>query len=227
MSDLKFSAIFQPTTLFSLKDSNSTNSGAKSLFLPSPYAIRMAVLNQAITLNGIDFETGKGKNEWFKMVRDVKIDFYVKGNFCVNNCFVKILKPSRSIKGHVQETVSFREYLHINAPIEIVFTLQSETQKSFLQTYLHKVNYFGKRGCFFQFIEYKNKPNEPNVKPFGGDFLSGGILQEYDDFNSKLTFEHVNNYGGKVSIKREKTILILPLTRKNSSKSYTHFELIQ
>ena len=56
MGDLKFSAVFQPTTLFSLKDSNSTNSGAKSLFLPSPYAIKMAILNQAITIGGVDFE---------------------------------------------------------------------------------------------------------------------------------------------------------------------------
>ena len=117
MGVLKFSAVFQSTSLFSLKDSNSTNSGAKSLFLPSPYSIKMAILNQAITLDGVDFETGKGKNEWFKMVRDADIGYYLQGNYCVNNCFVKILKPSRSLKGQVQETVSFREYIHINEPI--------------------------------------------------------------------------------------------------------------
>jgi len=225
MESLKFSAVFQPTTLFSLKDSNSTNSGAKSLFLPSPYTIRMAILNQAITLNGVDFETGKGKNEWFKMVRDAKIDFYVKGNFCVNNCFVKILKPSRSRPGEVQETVSFREYLHINEPIELIFTAKNEKQKTFLQTYLHKINYFGKRGCFFQFLEYKEEPNNSNVSFLNDDILNGGIIQEYDDFNKKLAFEQVNSYSGK-SIKREKQIMILPLARKNSSKSYTHYQCI-
>jgi hypothetical protein len=225
MESLKFSAVFQPTTLFSLKDSNSTNSGAKSLFLPSPYTIRMAILNQAITLNGVDFETGKGKNEWFKMVRDAKIDFYVKGNFCVNNCFVKILKPSRSRPGEVQETVSFREYLHINEPIELIFTAKSEKQKTFLQTYLHKINYFGKRGCFFQFLEYKEEPNNSNISFLSDDILNGGIIQEYDDFNKKVTFEQVNNYSGK-PVKREKQIMILPLARKNSSKSYTHYQRI-
>lgn len=237
MENLKFSAVFQPTTLFSLKGSNSTNSGARSLFLPSPYTIRMAILNQAITLNGVDFETGKAKNEWFKMVRDVKIDFHIKGNFCVNNCFVKILRVKEDKRDKkqkeagiefipgVQNTISFREYIHINEPIEIIFTVQNENQKAFLQTYLHKINYFGKRGCFFQFLEYKDAPNEENVKPFGGDALSFGLMQEYDDFNEKLTFEHVNNYGGKSLVKREKLIMILPLKHEKSSKSYTSYKV--
>jgi hypothetical protein len=144
----------------------------------------------------------------------------------VNNCFVKILKPSRSRPGQVQETVSFREYIHINEPIEIIFTVKDEKQKTFLKTYLHKINYFGKRGCFFQFIEYKELPNEQNVKYLNDDMLSSGIIQEYDDFNEKLTFEHVNNYGGKSSVKREKRIMILPLQRSNSSKSYTNYKCI-
>lgn len=225
MGDLKFSGVFQSTSLFSLKDSNSTNSGAKSLFLPSPYAIKMAILNQAITLDGVDFETGKGKNEWFKMVRDANIGYHLQGNYCVNNCFVKILKPSRSQKGQVQETVSFREYIHINEPIEIIFTVQSEQQKDFLQKYLHKINYFGKRGCFFQFIEYKEQPTASNVSILHGDFLQAGVLQQYDDFNEKLTFEHVNGYGGKNSVKREKRVFILPLRRQRSSKSFSIYHV--
>jgi len=49
---MQFSVKYMPTALFSLKDSNATNSGAKALFLPSPYAIKMAILNQAITVGG-------------------------------------------------------------------------------------------------------------------------------------------------------------------------------
>jgi len=60
-----FSVIYKPTALFSLKDSNATNSGAKSLFMPSPYSIKMAILNQAITLDGVDFN-GK-KNQFFSI----------------------------------------------------------------------------------------------------------------------------------------------------------------
>ncbi len=223
---IKFSVKYQPTALFSLKDSNSTNSGAKSLFIPSPYAIKMAVLNQAITLDGIDFEMDGKKNENFVMVRDAKIGYRLAGDFCVNNCFVKILKPSRSRPGEVQETVSFREYLHINRPIELIFDVDTEQSGSFLKQYLHKINYFGKRGCFFQFLEYLDEPGNPNVSPFDPSNLVGGILQQYDDFGSKFSFEDVNNYGGKSSVKRDSEIFVLELNRKGSSKAFTHFQVI-
>ncbi len=222
MVNLKFSAIFQPTALFSLKDSKSTNSGAKSLLLPSPYAIKMAILNQAITLDGIDFGTNGKKNEWFNIVRDVEIGYYIEGSYCVNNCFIKILKPSRSLPGQVQETVSFREYIHINKPIEIIFEVKEEKEKVFLQKYIHKINYFGKRGCFFQFIEYKEEARTENVICLGDDALITGIIQEYDDFKKELIFEQVSSFSSKV-VKRESKLFILPLERSASSKGFTHY----
>lgn len=227
MGNIKFSAVYQATTLFSLKDSNSTNSGAKSLFLPSPYAIKMAILNQAITLGGIDFETGGKKNEWFKIVRDVEISYLLQGNYCVNNCFVKILKPSRSNTGEVQETVSFREYIHLNEPIEIIFTVQQKQEKVFLQRYLHKVNYFGKRGCFFQFVQYKEVPAQENVQIFSDGKLSPGIVHEYDDFSTAFSFEDVNSFSEKSSVKRAKKIVILPIERQRSSKSFTSYAVFR
>ena len=222
MKNLKFSAIFQPTTLFSLKESNSTNSGAKSLFLPSPYAIKMAILNQAITLGNLDF-SGE-RNERFREVRDLEIGYFLQGNFCVNNCFIKILKPNRSEPG-VQQTVSFREYIHINTPIEIIFTVQTEEQRLFLKRNIHKISYFGKRGCFVQFLEYKEHPNEPNVIPFNKDSLRDGILQEYDDFDDNCTFDNVNSFGKK-PVKRKKQILNLPLIRVQSSKAFSNYALV-
>jgi hypothetical protein len=237
MENLKFSAVFKPTSLFSLKDSNSTNSGAKSLFLPSPYAIKMAILNQAITMDGVDFESNKAKNAKFKFIRDSKISFLIAGNYCVNNCFVKILRVKEDKRGKkqkeagiefesgVQNTISFREYIHIDEPIEIIFEVQSNEQKVFLQKYLHKINFFGKRGCFFQFMEYRNDSNEPNVKPFNSDSLNAGILQEFDDFDSKSAFENANSFSSSAA-KRQKNIFVLPLSRESSSKSYTHYKLI-
>lgn len=222
MGENKFSAVFNPTTLFSLKDSNSTNSGAKSLFLPSPYAIKMAILNQAIMLNDVDFITGGKENGYFKTVRDIDIGYFLyQGNYCVNNCFIKIQKIGDDKV--FSPTISFREYIHINAPIEIIFTIQNEQGKQFLQQYIHKINYFGKRGCFFQFIEYKDNPSEPNVIPFKSGNLVPGLLQQYDDFG-KVEFDNVNSFSS-TNTKRESKILILPLQQVSSSKSYTHYQV--
>lgn len=222
---MKFSVIYKPTTLFSLKSSNATNSGAKSLFLPSPYAIKMAVLNQAITVGDELKNLIKKKSNEFNYVRDAKIEYYIPGNssFCVSNTFVKILKPAREGAGFIQ-TVSFREYVHISNEIEIVLEVENNEAKLFLQKYLHRINYFGKKGCFFQFVEYSDDPNQTNVREFNSDNFIPGLIEEYDDFDPKATFENVNNFSNKKA-KRMKRIMTLPLVNIASSKSFSYYKL--
>lgn len=220
-----FSVKYLPTNLFSLKDSNSTNSGAKALFLPSPYSIKMAILNQAITIGGDLDKLKMPRSKEFEYIRDAKMSFHVsKGSsFCVNNSFVKILRQ-KDIKegGGYKPTVAFREYIFLSHPLEIVFEVESEESKSYLKQYLHKINYFGKRGCFFQFLEYSDMPNEANVKPFQMNSSLFGVLQEYDDFDKKATFENANNFSS-VSAKRKKQVWALPLKKVSSSKSFTNY----
>ncbi len=220
---MRFSAIFQPTTLFSLKESNSTNKGAKSLFLPSPYSIKMAVLNQAITIGGDLPKLEEKKSQEFGFIRDSKISFYIpeSSSFCVNNSFIKIQEPVREGSGF-KPTISFREYVFISDSIEIIFEVPTAEAKSYLLKYLYKINYFGKRGCFFQFLGFNDNPPEANVKPFDVKNGVAGVLQSYDDFDEKATFDSVNNYSSANS-KRKKNILVLPLSIESSSKNFTQF----
>ncbi len=221
---MQFSVKYMPTALFSLKDSNATNSGAKALFLPSPYAIKMALLNQAIIVGGdLQYLEGK-KSLYFSFIRDAKISYFIEENsyFSVNNSFVKILKPAREGGGFGQ-TVAFREYLYLSSPLEIIFEVKDSTQKEYLQKYLHKINYFGKKGCFFQFVEYSDSPHEANVKPFEAKSGLAGILQEYDDFDEKAIFDNVNNFSSTTT-KRRKEILVLPLQILNTSKAFTVYK---
>ncbi len=218
---MKFSVIYQPTSLFSLKDSNSTNSGAKSLLLPSPYAIKMAIFNQAITSNGKESFEEK-KSEEFAIIKNAKIEYHVSGSFCVNNCFVTI----QSLRdGSYRGKPSFREYVYLSDDIEIIFEVKDEQAKHYLQKYLHRINYFGKRGGFFQFVGYKEYPSEPNVNIFDVSNFIPGILQEYDDISPKSKFINVDNYTS-AGAKREKKVLVIPVQNKNSSKSYTHYKVV-
>lgn len=221
---MRFSVKYLPTSLFSLKDSNATNSGAKSLFLPSPYAIKMAVLNQAITVGGDLKQLEEKKSKFFGFIRDAKISYYIQDNsfFSVNNSFVKILKPARAGGGFGQ-TVAFREYLFLSHALEIIFDIDSDEQKEYLKRYLHKINYFGKKGCFFQFMEYNDNPNEPNVTDFDAKDFKPGILQEYDDFDSKCSFDKVNNFSSATT-KRGKRVMLIPVQKANSSKSYSIYK---
>jgi len=215
---MKFSVIYQPTNLFSLKESNSTNSGAKSLLIPSPYSIKMAIFNQAITIDGKDvFEEKKSKE--FVFIKDSQISYHVSGSFCINNCFVTI----QSLRdGTYRGKPSFREYTYLSDNIEIIFEVKDEASKQYLQKYLHRINYFGKRGCFFQFVGYRDNPSEPNVKEFNVSEFSPGILQEFDDISPKADFKNVDNFDS-ANAQRDKKILIIPVQNMNSSKSYTHY----
>jgi hypothetical protein len=216
---MKFSVIYQPTNLFSLKESNSTNSGAKSLLIPSPYSIKMALFNQAITIDGPERLKGDKKSKEFVFIKDAKIEYRVLGSFCVNNCFVTI----QSLRdGTYRGKPSFREYIYLSENIEIIFDVKTEEAKQYLQKYLHRINYFGKRGCFFQFVGYRDNPGEPNVKEFDVSDFTPGILQEFDDISSKALFKNVDNFDS-ASAQREKRILVIPVRNINSSKSYTHF----
>jgi hypothetical protein len=215
---MKFSAIYRPTALFSLRDSNSTSSGAKSLFLPSPYAIKMAFLSQAISLGGESFNEDEKK---FEIIRDAIIGYNIKGNFCVNNCFIKIQKQRDNEP--FKSTVSFREYVFLDNDIEIIFEVRDSEEVVFLKQYLHKINYFGKRGCFFQFIRYNDSPSELNVTIFDVKNIAFGLLQEYDDFGRKLTFDNVNSFS-EAKTNRDKNLWVLPLISSKSSKSYTSYK---
>jgi len=219
---MKFSVIYQPTNLFSLKDSNSTNSGAKSLLIPSPYSIKMALFNQAITIDGPEVFTNEEKSKEFNFIKNTKIGYHIAGSFCVNNCFVTI----QSLRdGTYRGKPSFREYVYISEKIEIIFEIASEEAKKYLQKYLHRINYFGKRGCFFQFVNYQDEPNEQNVHEFDVSNFSPGILQEFDDISSNAQFKHVNNFDSSNAL-REKRVLVIPVNRINSSKSYTHLRIV-
>ena len=217
---MKFSVIYQPTNLFSLKESNSTNSGAKSLLVPSPYSIKMALFNQAITIDGKEvFEEKKSKE--FLFIKDAKIEYCVLGSFCVNNCFV-IIQSLRD--GIYRGKPSFREYIYLSDNIEIIFNVKSEEAKQYLQKYLHRINYFGKRGCFFQFVGYRDNPSEPNVKEFDASDFSPGIIQEFDDISTKANFKNIDNFAS-ASAKRDKKTFIIPVCLKHSSKSYSLYQV--
>lgn len=217
---MKFSAIYQPTNLFSLKESNSTNSGAKSLLLPSPYAIKMALFNQAITIEGKEiFEDKKSKK--FAYIKETQIQYHVSGSYCVNNCFVTI----QSLRdGTYRGKPSFREYIYLSENIEIIFEVKDDEAKHYLQKYLYRINYFGKRGCFFQFVKYSDNPNKPNVQKFDVSNPAFGILQEYDDISTKAEFKHIDNYDS-ANAQRDKKIFVIPVQNVNSSKSYTHYRV--
>lgn len=220
---------YSPTSLFSLKSSQTTSSGGKSLFSPSPYAVKMALLNAIITYGSL--EEAKEK---FKLITDLNLSFGLPNKLVVNNCMIKINKIKHSslytAEDPFQSTVAFREYIYFNDNIKIFINAEKleEREIKFLKKWFIHINYFGKKGCFFQFISSKiieTIPDKNYIREFNGE-LSSGILSKMDDFSPKVSFDEANNYSSKKNSLRVSKIYNIPLRQTSSSKTYHAYEAL-
>lgn len=224
---------YQPTTLFSLKPSWATSSGGKSLLLPTPYSVKMALLDVAIRTSGLE----AAKDAW-PWLRDLDLSIRLPSQIVVTNLFARILRKRRgkSPAGPFQRTIGYREYVHYPGPLNLALGVAEEGHQAQLAAWLLQINYLGKRGGFMQPL------GEASRRPDDNDFLRltedpteidpRGIVQQLDDCGHRMTFEHADIYSGKsirtdVATGRIVRHVILPFRLARSSKSYTLYERIR
>jgi hypothetical protein len=233
-------AEYQAVTLFSLKSSAATSSGAKTLFLPTPFAIKMALLDAAIRTKGLV----RGK-EAFDWIRGLSLAICPPKSIVVSNLFTKIRKPARDKEGDegkekepMAPTIAFREYAYLAEGMAIAFQKPTEMSASnLLHELLLQINYFGKKGSFFQLTsaprEIENLGKEfvllNSKEP--QDFSLDSIIQTLDDCGDKLSFDKANIYSSekiKLGWDQDRVLrtVALPYKRTRSSKSFTYYEVI-
>src|SRR5947209_17870391 len=84
-------ARYLPVALFSLKPAAATSSGGKTLLIPTPYAIKMALLDVAIRTRGL----AEGER-LFPLLRDLSIWMQLPEEVVVINGFGKSRRPVES-----------------------------------------------------------------------------------------------------------------------------------
>lgn len=233
-------AEYQPVTLFSFRSGMATSSGAKTLLLPTPFAIRTALVDAAIRTNGP--EAGPPAFDWIK-----ELDIAVRPpeRVVVTNLFAKILKPTRKAEAEnaMDRTIAFREYAHLEGTLALAFSLAEQRTRE-LSALLAQINYFGKRGCFFQMlappqvIERLPEGFVPmdgvylegtQVKSPEAGFLALGLVQIMDDWGKSLTFAKANIYCDEKIVlgkDRLRKSVVLPYRLVRSSKGYSYYERI-
>ena len=229
-------AEYQPTTLFSLKPAWATSSGGKSLLVPTPYAIKMALLDAACRTAGV----AVARQAW-PWLRDLTVGLGPPERMVVTNLFTRILKPSRTPAkpgtqhaGPLGRSIGFREYVYLDGPLGIALG-EEIGDRLCLESWLLQINYLGKRGGFVQLL---GPPTLTEVIPpefvvADGDlsrpFPVDGIIQQLDDCHASLTFEKANIYSGKrIGLGKERVLhhVVLPYRLVRSSKSFSYFERI-
>lgn len=238
-------ARYQPTSLFSLKHGDATSTGGKSLLVPTPFAIRMALLDVAIRTEGV--EAGP---DAFGLIRSLRIAMRPPAHAAVASIFVKVLKPERDAEARgreMQQTIAFREYVHLAGEMALAFGADAATLVA-ITPWLAQLNYFGKRGGFCQLLEPPHLVSiEGYELPSGFVELIGpdlmhvarpdafplGVIQRLDDWGDSLTFAKADIYNrdakAKISLgsDRVRMDVILPYRLAHSSRGYTLYERIE
>jgi hypothetical protein len=230
-------ATYEATSLFSLKPATSTASGGKTLLVPTPYAIKMALLDVACRLAG----PATAALEWETWLRDSIVALKPPSQIVVNNTFIKVLKPRRDAAkigsadyGYFQRTITYREYAYMEGPFGIALWVEnlSDVIGEQLSLWLTNINYLGKRGSFMQISELPTIA-EDILDDFiiidGGrqDMeLDASLLTQLDDTGEKLTFEAADIYSSeRITLGKQRILrhVVLPYQLVASSRGYSYY----
>ncbi len=227
-------ADYEAVTLFSLKLSSATASGGKTLLVPTPYAIKMALLDVACRAVGID----EAERRWPEL-RDMNVALRPANRAVVTNLFQKVLRPRRNPAGKgdpdtgpFQKTIGYREYTQMVGPLGIALNWEGADRREWLVDLMLNVSYLGKRGGFVQLLA---PPVFAADLPAGfveatrdlKQFTINGTLQVLDDCAPSLTFDKANVYSSeKVKSGKDRVArnIVLPYRLSRSSKSFSLYE---
>ncbi|HBY98873.1 MAG TPA: hypothetical protein DEP84_33825 [Chloroflexi bacterium] len=228
-------ATYRPTTLFSLKASSATSSGGKSLLAPTPFAVKMALLDSAFRLWGV----GEARRRW-PTIRDRTVAVAVPERAVVTNLFQKVLKPRRNPAapgtrhaGPLQQTIAFREYVFYAGDLGLAIDIPPDKGVGWLGDLLLQINSLGKRGSFLQLAAPPQMFEElpatfvvvDGALPASFDLNS--TLQQLDDCTPQLSFDKANIYSGqRITLGRDRVLhpVFLPYKIIRTSKTFTSYD---
>jgi hypothetical protein len=230
-------ANYEATALFTLKPATATSSGGRTLPVPTPFAIKMALLDVACRVMGV--EAAKAEWNWLNVCR---VALRPAARLVVNNTFIKVLRqrrnpaePGTPDAGFFQRTISYREYAYLDGDFGLALEVADEAQAVKLLEWLTCLNYLGKRGGFIQLLEMPTL-REPLDKGYVivGEPLAGfnidSMLLQLDDTTERMTFERANIYSGeKITLGKERVLhhVALPYRLVQSSRGYSFYELVE
>jgi len=218
------------TSLYSLKMSAATSSGGKTLLAPTPYALKMALLDTACRAQGVRY----AKHVW-PTLRDLRVAYSPPERAVVNKLFTRVLKPNRKPPPPLARSIGYREYVYFAGPLGIALSApEDEGVPEWLPQLTAQIAYLGKRGGF---VQPTGIPQASDTLPRGYVLLNSprgqthfdrrGVLQLMDDCGPGMTFEHASIYSGtrvRIGQERISSPVVLPYQMARTSKSYALYE---
>lgn len=225
---------YYPTSLFSLKISMATSSVGKTLLVPTPYAIKMALVDAAFRADIYTAECA----EFLESLVGVAISIASPLRAVVTHTFVKIRQePHDPGENHLRPyigSMAYREYVHYQGSWRWAFDLADGDDK-FAERLVHiapHVNYIGKRGSFIQYsgmhrlVELGAGFTQPvDGKP---SFIlpQRSHIVPLDDFGPEASLQILSSYtteSAKRDIHRKYVNTIVPLGIINTGHGFTEY----
>lgn len=226
---------YEATSLFSLKPAMATSSGGRTLLIPTPFAVKMAILDVIIRTEGVS----TGQALW-PLLCELTIAVRPARLLVVNHTFTRILKPRRkpaeggsARAGPLQKTIGYREYVYMDGPFALGLQISEEVIHQRWQGWLAGIQSLGKRGSF---VQLRAIPTLHERLPQGFTILDGvlpatfsrdSLIQEVDDSAPHTAFTRVNIYHpDRLELGKHRLLkmAILPYRRVQSSHGYTVYE---
>ena len=238
---------YEPVTAFSLRTSLSTSAGEKALLVPTPYAVKLALVNAEIGRAGV--EAGE---RMFDALKRAPVALLPSRRACVTNTFVRVLKLYQS-KGKKDEdededagageqgrpfdhTIRYRELCFLSGPMVVAVGLRSAALGDAIEVTARHVNYFGKRGGFFQLTQAAVittlDERAAVVDPEGWSPPSvpaGDVVCVLDDLGPQATLSRVSPFSDESASwgrDRVPNVRLLPMRRVASGSHFTLYERI-
>ncbi|MBC7362795.1 MAG: type I-A CRISPR-associated protein Cas5 [Candidatus Aminicenantes bacterium] len=112
-------------SLFSYRIPNISPSFALTSPIPSPAAIRLALVDTAIKIDG-RVESGI---EIFELVKKLPMEIEPPERVVILKFFIKRLKPSKNQDSSFEESFGIREYCHFYGPMKVYLQAEEESKR--------------------------------------------------------------------------------------------------
>jgi hypothetical protein len=232
-NNLWLTVTYQPVSLFSLKRSDATSMAARSNLVPTPYAIKMALLKVLLESQGQHHQ--EDFDSWIKQeftwIRDLTIYLKPPELLVVNRNGYKLRYYDQTTDKAektrptvpMQDGFVFREWIYFQGNFQICCGETNRLDE--LQSLFCLLNYFGKKSCFFQYLPEQSYPHsQPQFTP---DYSQSFTVQLMDDFGDKTTFDKLNPFSSqRASLGKDRVIKpgLLPLKLTKTNPNYDYYQ---
>jgi hypothetical protein len=230
-------ARFYPCALFSLKLSFATSSVGKTSPVPTPYAIKMALVDAAFRLGWPDPRV----NQLMHQLRATDVRVSPPQRSVVTNTFVKVRQEPKNptAENPYISGIAYRELICHEGLWRWGFDIRGKPEgfQEELSALLAHVSYVGKRGSFIQFVGVEGaavldssftqplEPGQPWTLPRGAHVL---VL---DDFGPEADLETLSSFSRGKQVRRERhrrfVETIVPLETFSSGPGFTEYRIAE